>query len=292
MIRTRMIGNVRVSNIVEYAGPTHDPALVFPDLDPAELARHAGWLVPNYWVPSMNRLVIAIQLWVVEVDGAVIVIDTGVGNRKHRAAARMDMLNTLTLLWLEAAGATRERVTHVVMTHLHNDHLGWNTVLEDGRWVPTFPRARYLAPKVDYQYFRALYDADPANNLTGALADSLLPIQQAGLLDLFDETHCVADTLRVVPASGHTPGMVTLHLESAGQCGVFSGDVFHHPMQIVQPKVNSAFCVIGDKARAVRAAFLTAAAERGALVMPAHFPAPGCGYIRRQGGGYTFEPEA
>lgn len=291
MIRTRRLGDATVTNVVEYVGPTHDPAATFPDFDPAVLRRHAGWLAPAYWVPAMDRLVIAIQLWVVEVGDAVIVVDTGVGNRKPRPAARMNQLNTLTLAWLEAAGASRERVTHVVMTHLHGDHIGWNTVLEDGRWTPTFPNARYLAPKADYDYFLTQYQADP-NGLGGPLADSLFPLRDAGLFGILDEGERVADVLRVAPAPGHTPGMVTLHLEAGGPPAVFSADVMHHPLQIVQPSWNTAFCIIPDQARATRAAFLADLAERGALFMPCHFPLPGCGYVRRQGESYVFEPEA
>jgi glyoxylase-like metal-dependent hydrolase (beta-lactamase superfamily II) len=293
MVRTRMIGDARVTNVVEYVGPTHVPEATFPDLRPDTLRRHAESLAPQYWVPAMNRLVIAIQLWVMEVADAVILIDTGVGNRKHRAAARMDMLNTLTLPWLEAVGAARERVTHVVMTHLHGDHIGWNTMLEDDRWVPTFPHARYFAPLADYRYFRAIYDADPTDPLASALGDSLLPIEKSDQLELFDaDTHCIADRLRVIPAVGHTPGMVTLQLESGGQSGVFAGDVLHHPLQILEPELNTAFCILSEQARAARAACLAGWADRGSLVMPVHFPAPGCGYVRRRGAGYIFEAES
>ncbi len=292
MIRTRMLGNAKVTNVVEYVGPTHLPDATYPDFKPEMLPPHAGWLVPNYWLPAMNRLVIAIQFWVVELDGAVIVIDTGVGNHKARATARMHMLNTLTLLWLEAAGAARERVTHVVMTHLHGDHIGWNTMLEKGRWVPTFPNARYLAPEEDYRYFRGLYDANPEDAVAAPLGDSLLPIEEAGLLELFSGPQELVGGLRVEPAPGHTPGMVMLHLQAGGPPGVFSADIMHHPLQIVHPELNTAFCIIGDQALATRAAFLADVADRGALFMPVHFPLPGCGYVRCRGDGYIFEPEA
>ena len=287
-----MLGAARVTNVVEYVGPTHLPDATFPDFRPEMLAPHADWLVPRYWIPAMNRLVIAIQLWVVEIGDAVIVIDPGVGNHKARPAARMHMLNTLTLPWLEAAGAARERVTHVVMTHLHGDHIGWNTILEDGRWVPTFPRARYLAPRKDWTYFRARYDANPADPVAAPIGDSLLPIEEAGLLELFEGPMEVVDSLSIVPTEGHTPGMVTLHLHSASERGVFSADVLHHPLQVVHPELNTAFCIIPDAARAARAAFLAEAAADNALVMPAHFPLPGCGTIRRRGDGYIFEAEA
>ena len=138
--------------MIEYSGPTHAPDFLYPAVAKAErdavLKANASWLAPNHYVPHMDRLIVTIQLWVLQAGGNVIVIDTGVGNRKPRAAAaRMDQLNTLVMPWLEAAGAGPEQVTHVVMTHLHTDHVGWNTVEKDGKWVPTFPKARYLIPQ-------------------------------------------------------------------------------------------------------------------------------------------------
>jgi glyoxylase-like metal-dependent hydrolase (beta-lactamase superfamily II) len=290
MIRTRKIGNATISNIVEYVGPTHLPEATLPLFDRKVLDQEASWLVPRYYVPSMDKMVIAIQLWVVEVAGAVIVIDTGVGNRKPRSAERMNMLNTLTLAWLEAAGAKRERVTHVVLTHLHNDHVGWNTVLEDGRWVPTFPNARYLAPKIDFDFFMEDFKSNP-NGLASAFPDSMLPIIDAGLLDTYPETAVIADTLHVRSARGHTPGMVSLRIGSGSEQGIFSADILHHPLQIIRPDWNTAFCILPDDAARTRAAFLAEAADSGALFMPCHFPWPGCGYVRRQGDGYIFEAE-
>lgn len=290
MIRTRKIGNATISNIIEYVGPTHLPEATLPLFDRKVLDQESSWLVPRYYVPSMNKMVIAIQLWVVEVAGAVIVVDTGVGNRKPRSAERMNMLNTLTLAWLEAAGAKRERVTHVVLTHLHNDHVGWNTVLEDSRWVPTFPNARYLAPKIDFDFFLEDFKSNP-NGLASAFPDSMLPIIDAGLFDTYPETAVIADTLHVRSARGHTPGMVSLRIGSGSEQGIFSADILHHPLQIIRPDWNTAFCILPEDAARTRAALLAEAADSCALFMPCHFPWPGCGYVRRQGDGYVFEAE-
>ena len=154
MMQTRRVGDATITRILEYAAPTHDPAFLFPELPQAELDRLAPTLAPHHYIPAMNRLIVTIQLWIVHAGSNVILIDTGVGNFKPRAAARMNMLNTLTLPWLEAAGAAPKAVTHVVQTHMHSDHVGWNTVLADGRWVPTFPNARYLMPRGDFDYYR------------------------------------------------------------------------------------------------------------------------------------------
>ena len=124
MIRSWQIGTHRVTSIVEYCGPTHQPEIVFPEFDRAVFSLREGELPPQHWYPDMNRLVIAIQLWVVSAPPNLIIVDTGVGNRKSRAAARMNLLNTLVPAWLEAAGVEPAKVTHVVMTHLHGDHVG------------------------------------------------------------------------------------------------------------------------------------------------------------------------
>lgn len=289
MMQTRRIGDVTVTRILEYAAPTHDPAFLFPDLPQAELDRLAPDLAPHHYIPAMNRLIVTIQLWIVHAGTNVIVIDTGVGNFKPRAAARMNMLNTLTLPWLEAAGAAPRAVTHVVQTHMHSDHVGWNTVLADGRWVPTFPNARYLMPRADFDYYRneAAERVNPI--IDQAFADSVMPVVDAGLVDFIGDHGEIADCLSIEPAPGHSPGMLTYRLRSQGEEAIFSADVLHSPVQIARPELNTAYCINPDQARATRASFLARAADREALIMPMHFGAPHCGYIRRQAGGYVFE---
>ncbi|KMO14872.1 MBL fold metallo-hydrolase [Methylobacterium platani] len=290
MIQSRTIGDARVTRVLEYSGPTHDPAFLFPDLPQAELDAEARWLAPNHYVPHMNRLIVTIQLWVVHAGGNVIVIDTGVGNGKPRGAARMNNLNGLVLPWLEAAGAAPGQVTHVVHTHLHSDHIGWNTVNVDERWVPTFPNARYLVPKTDFDHFQTALAKGPDPIIDNAFRDSLLPLVEAGLVDFIgDDTREVAGCLAVEPVPGHSPGMLSYRLRSNGEEGLFSADVFHSPLQIARPELNTRYCIFPDKARESRAALLARASERNALIMPMHFGAPYCGYVRREGDGYRFE---
>lgn len=292
MMQTRMIGDVRVTRILEYAAPTHDPAFLFPDLKQAELDRHAAWLAPHHYIAPMNRLIVTIQIWVVQAGGNVIVVDTGVGNRKPRAIARMNMLNTLVLPWLEAAGAAPAKVTHVVHTHLHCDHVGWDTSFVDGRWIPTFPNARYLLPKTDFDHYRAETGQRANPIIDQAFADSVMPVVDAGLADLIADQREIAGVLTVEPAPGHSPGQLTYRIRSQGEEGIFSADVMHSPLQIVKPELNTSYCVDPAAARASRAALLARAADREALIMPMHFGAPHCGYIRQQGGGYVFEGAA
>jgi glyoxylase-like metal-dependent hydrolase (beta-lactamase superfamily II) len=289
MLRSRMIGAFKVSSLIEYYGPTHIPEIAFTQFDRSCLAEHHSWLTPQHYVPESDRLVIAVQLWMVQTGSDVILIDAGVGNGKRRPIERMNMLNTLVLQWMAAAGAPPEKITHVVMTHLHSDHVGWNTIMVDGRWVPTFPNARYLVPKENYDQWQHLIQGGQ-NPDNGSFADSVLPLVDAGVVEFIENQKQVAGCLEVEAASGHTPGHLTFRLRSEGQEGLFAGDVLHHPFQVVRPDSNSAFDFFPDVARRTRAAVLASAAASGALVMPCHFGPPCCGYIRKQAGAYRFEP--
>jgi hypothetical protein len=193
MIHSRMIGDARVTNVIEYSGPTHPPEFLFPEISTAErdasIAANRGWLAPHHYVPHMDRFIVTIQIWVVHAGGNVILIDTGVGNFKNRAAPRMNQLNTLLLPWLEAAGAAPHQVTHVVHTHLHTDHVGANTVEQDGKWAPAFPNARYLMPRAEFDYWKAAYD----------LGDTMV---QAGSHHLVHSVVDAADSVKHRPDLG------------------------------------------------------------------------------------------
>jgi glyoxylase-like metal-dependent hydrolase (beta-lactamase superfamily II) len=294
MIHHHSVGDIKITGVIEYSGPTHDPAFLYPAVDKAErdavLKANAAWLAPNHYAPGIDRLIVTIQLWVVKAGGNTILIDTGVGNRKPRAAAaRMDRLNTLVMPWLESIGAGPNEVTHVVMTHLHTDHVGWNTVEQDGKWVPTFPKARYLFPKDEYDYWKAEFDKDKGTN-QGSFEDSVVPVVEAGMADFMDGKNEVAGCLTPEPVPGHAPGMLSFRIRSRGEEGIFTADVMHNVIQIARPDWNDRYCLWPDKALESRAAVLRRAAERNALIMPMHLGAPYCGYVRRQGEGFAFEP--
>lgn len=293
MMQTRKIGNATVSHVIEYSAPTHDPAFLFPQLAPEDLTALADRLAPHHFIPSMNRLIVTIQIWIVQVADKIILIDTGVGNGKTRTAARMHQLNNRVPEWLQAAGASFDKVTHVVQTHLHADHTGWNTVQKDGRWVPAFPNARYLFPKTDYDHLAAAPRDGSDMTMDRSWEDSVLPVVEAGLVDFVaDDAGVILDCLEVEPVPGHTIGMLSYRLRSEDEEGLFCGDVFHSPVQIMRPDINTAYCQLQDIARSTRLRVLNEAADRKTLIMPMHLGAPYCGYISRNEAGFEFEPAA
>jgi glyoxylase-like metal-dependent hydrolase (beta-lactamase superfamily II) len=287
VIHSWRIGNATVTSLVEYMGPTHAPE-AFPAFDQATFDRREAELPPGMWYAQIRRFAIAVQIWILKRGSETILIDSGVGNRKVRPVARMHLLNTLTPQWLAAAGAAPDNVTHVLMTHLHTDHIGWNTTLVDDRWAPTFPKARYLVPKRDFHYFKGLHDSN--GPFDASFDDSLAPVIEAGLVDFIDARSELPCDLEPVEAFGHTPGHMNYWLRSQGEAGVFCADVLHHPVQILNPTWNTAFCTHSDAAVATRATLLAEAAAAGAFVMPCHFPAPHAGYVRKAGLAYHFEP--
>jgi glyoxylase-like metal-dependent hydrolase (beta-lactamase superfamily II) len=288
--QSRRLGDARVFRVLEYSAPTHDPSFLFPDLAQDRLDAAADWLGPAHYIAHMNKLIVTIQIWGVEIGDKLILIDTGVGNAKPRGVPRMAMLNNRVLEWLEAAGAAPDRVTHVVSTHLHVDHVGWNTVRDGAGWRPTFPNAEYIVPRKEYAHYEELLAEGSDPLVEESWTDSVVPVMEAGQMTLFDEeTDTVADILRPEAVPGHTVGMTGYRIGEDDEEGFFCADVFHSPVQIAHPEINTAYCALPEVARTTRARVLSEAADRGTLLMPMHFGAPYCGHVRRQGEGYRFE---
>jgi len=263
-------GNVEVVQIVEFEGPTHDAQYMLPEATARLLEENASWLRNRFWTPATNRLVFSYQLWLVRSGSTIVLIDTGCGNHKRRSSRYQNMINTPALDWLKSVGAAPEAVTHVLHTHLHADHVGWNTQFLGGRWVPTFPNATYYMPRLDYELFaqrRALRMKPPMYD--EVMVDSVLPVLDAGLVRFIEDGDEVAG-LVCHGAPGHTPGHVIYTLRHGGEEIVFSGDVFHSPLQVLYPHINSRWCEDEGAARATRLRVLRQAAEGNARILPAH----------------------
>ena len=292
---TWTIGDVTVTRIEEQLGIAgRPPEQYLAGLERETLARHLDWLVPHHYAPEHDRLITSIHSWLIRTPHHTILLDCCAGNHKDRPWwPRFHQLETPFLERLRAAGARPEDIDIVLCTHLHADHIGWNTVLRDGRWVPTFPNAKYLFSRKENDFWDprinvALAD-DPGRRI--AYRDSVLPVVEAGQAELVDGILAIDDMLLVEPAPGHTPGHVLLKLDAGSNAGVaagvFCGDVLHHPIQIYAPHWNSQFCELPDEARATRRRVLEHCAERGALLFPTHFGAPHVAAIEAKAGAFA-----
>ncbi|MBT6910971.1 MAG: MBL fold metallo-hydrolase, partial [Rhodospirillaceae bacterium] len=238
-----------------------------------------------YVNPEKMTALLNMHSWVVEHNGLTVLIDTCVGNDKDRMPAENWTNNQGPYLErLAEAGFQPEDIDMVMCTHLHVDHVGWNTKLLDGRWVPTFPNAKYLFSRADFEHYQAHAEED-MDRLS--FVDSVLPIVEHGLAEMTEGDHLLAEGLLLEPAPGHTPGHITLKLESGADAAIFTGDILHHPLQVYHPEWNSRFCILPDEARTSRRRVLDFCADRGALLMPAHFGAPHCCHIDRAGEAYS-----
>jgi len=271
MIHSRTIGtDAELYQVIEFHGPTHDAQWMLPGVAEDALQANLKWLSPEYYMPITNRLVFTFQLWVLRFGSEFVIVDTGVGNEKTRLAPSQHMLNNPVLDWLRAIGADPARVRHVVCTHLHGDHVGWNTQLVDGRWEPTFPNATYHLPRTDWEVYSERHEAGKlARVFDDPLQDSVLPIVTAGLARFVDDGDDAAG-LRAIAAPGHTPGNLVYALDTGSEKLLFTGDVLHSPVQVLDPTINSRWCELQDQARTSRHELLTRAAREGATIVPAH----------------------
>jgi len=276
--QTWTIGSVSVTRVEEQVGPNDTPAGQFlPDLDRHVLERHLGWLVPAHYDPVTDRLLTSNHSWLIRTPHHTILLDSCAGNHKDRPwLPRFHQLNVPFLERLRAAGAAPEDIDIVLCTHLHADHVGWNTRLENGRWVPTFPRARYLFSRTDHDHFNPEIGDRRARNpgRSAMFDDSVLPVIVSGQAVLLDGDHAIEDGVVVRPAPGHTPGHVLLDLRHGGNASVFCGDVLHHPVQVCEPGWSTRFCELPEQAHATRRHVLEHCVEHGALLFPTHFAAP------------------
>jgi glyoxylase-like metal-dependent hydrolase (beta-lactamase superfamily II) len=275
------VGDVRIARIVEIEGASPG-TFFFREATPERLLAHR-WLQPHFLTPD-GRALASIHAFVVESAGKAIVVDTCVGNDKPRDIKAWNMRRGRFLEDLAESGYPRERIDIVVCTHLHVDHVGWNTCLEGERWVPTFPNARYLIGRREWDYWAGQAGGDQVIQ-----DDSVRPIFDAGLADLVEVDHAITPDVRLEPTPGHTPGHVSVRIASHGHEAVITGDLMHHPVQCAEPSWASHFDVDPEAARATRRAFLEKYRDGKVLVLGTHFAAPTAGYIRSAASACRFE---
>ncbi|MGZ5933185.1 MAG: MBL fold metallo-hydrolase [Rhizomicrobium sp.] len=278
------IGDVSVKRIVEMEVPVkYHPKYAFLPKATPEALKTMPWLYPHF-VSDDGALVLSIHALLVEAPGLRLVVDTCVGNDKPRGLTGNLPLSTPFLQHMADAGWNRESVDTVVCTHLHVDHVGWNTMKDGDKWVPTFPNARYLIGKTEYEHWTKEGDNDQQT----ILSDSVKPVFDAGLVQLVDMNHRVSPEVRLMPTTGHTPGHVSVVIESKGETAVITGDMVHHPCQFTHPDWPDNFDSDGAAAAVTRHAFVKDFADRPVLVIGTHFAAPTAGHIRKDGDTYKF----
>jgi glyoxylase-like metal-dependent hydrolase (beta-lactamase superfamily II) len=286
-VTTFSFGDISVTRIEESLGPVFNPTTFIPDLTMAALEPHMAWFAPNHFDPETGLLVISMHSWLIRTPQHTILIDTCVGDHTHMPALpAYHMQQFPWLANLASAGVQPGDIDFVLCTHLHSDHVGWHTRLEDGRHVPTFPNARYVFSKTEIEHFAASPDAEDNN---GAFQNRVMPVIDAGLSELVEGDHAIGDSLTITPAPGHTPGHVAITLNNAGEQGLFIGDAMHSAIQGVFPDWNSAFCQSPDEARATRRKLLEHCCEHNALLMPQHFGIPFATRVRPQGDAFAFD---
>jgi len=274
------VGKVKITKIVELEkiGSTR---FILPLATPEEI-RKLPWLVPHF-VTEDGRLKMSIHSLVIETPSRRIVVDTGLGNDKEgRAVPTWNNRNTPFLETMTAAGFPPDSIDTVFCTHLHVDHVGWNTKLVGGKWVPTFTKARYVFGRAEYEHWR---DHSAAPEKAAVFNDSVRPIVEAGQADLVESDHKLAAEISLIPTPGHSPGHLSLHIRSEGEEALLTGDVAHHPCQMAHLGWSSTADSDPVQSAATRRELFARFADTPTLVIGGHFDA---GRIERDGNAFKF----
>ncbi|MGA2058225.1 MAG: MBL fold metallo-hydrolase [Bradyrhizobium sp.] len=281
------VGDLSVHRIIEQE-TTFLPALdLFPELTPDLLAQNRDWLRKSGAIDDNDTLILCFQSYVVRTPHHTILIDSCIGNDKPRPLRpKWNMKTDDTYMsGLKAAGLSVNDIDFVMCTHLHVDHVGWNTRMEGGRWVPTFPKARYVFGKAEYDYWAEQH----AKTAVPPFGDSVLPVVEAKQADMVGNEFAVGDHVRILPTPGHTPGHVAFTFGKAKDDAVFVGDMMHSPLQLQHPELSPKFDVDPVQAAVTRKNFLERYCDTDTLCCTAHFPSPSTGKIRRKGNGFSCE---
>ena len=280
---TIMLGDIRLDRIEESCEPGQLPHADFPDATPEALAPYLEWLQPAAVDPATGRTIMPVHAWLVRTPHHTILLDTCVGN--HKTHPDMPAWNGRTdyrlLDDIAAAGARPEDIDFVLCSHLHLDHAGWNTRLENGRWVPTFPNARYLFCREELDFAEAR--AAGGDSVYG---ESVQPVLEAGLGDVVAMDFELDDAIRLEPTPGHTPGHVATHMASRGERAVMVGDLIHSPLQLPHPEWSPVYDWDPVMGAATRRRVLESLAETDILMLTQHFPAPSAGHVFSRGNGF------
>ncbi len=275
-IRHWRIGDVEIARIVEVNGWEDDITMLLPDATP-QYVQQFGWLLPHFATPE-GKMIISFQCFVLRSKGRSVMIDTCIGADRQREFPVFSNMQTTFLEDLAAAGFPHESITDVLCTHLHFDHVGWNTRKVNGKWVPTFPQARYYFGREEWRHWQHLRDTNGYHDMEH-LHDAIDPVMAAGLVEFVDPDFRLTDEVSLMPTPGHTPGHVSVLIESRGESAVITGDLMHNPIQIAVPAVEARFDMDKAAGAHTRCAFVERFNNTETLVIGSHFSEPSAGHI-------------
>lgn len=287
-METITCGHCEISSVEESTVPFRTLPEMYPDATEEMVEKHLSWMAPDYMDAETRMMLFSFKSYVIRTGRLTILVDACVGNHKDRPGRpNWHQQNWPYMANLAAVGVRPEEIDIVMCTHLHIDHVGWNTQLKDGRWVPTFPNARYVFAKAEYDHWQKMLGTSEVGD--NVFNDSVLPVVEASRADLVAMDHEIDHGIVLEPTPGHTPGHVALHLNSAGDDAIFTGDLFHHPVQVREPQLSSHVCSDQDLSRQSRYDFLNRYADSGTLICPAHFTGTEVGHMKSDGDGWRFE---
>lgn len=285
------LGRLKISKITEMEAPM-PLSMALPEIGASDLEKLKSWYWDNFLStkPDEAMLHLSIHSFVLQIDGLNILIDSCNGNDKNRCLPFVNQMQTPYLDTLEKAGLKPEDIHIVMCTHLHADHVGWNTRLENGKWVPTFPNARYLFGRKDLEFYQTQTHELLHHE---AYIDSILPIIEAGRHEIVESDQIIhkeiGNGIWLEDAGGHSPGSLCIHAQSEGDKALFTGDCFHHPIQLVRPDVHFFADEDGAQASKTRTRIFETYADTNSVILPAHFAGKTAGRIKRFENAFKFE---